>query len=419
VAAILGAHVGIHRSGYLVVLAAMVGGAGALMGIARRCASSGNLRAAVIWMAVANWSVSLAATAVAPFCVPITVVAAMLPSILAVPYVGVRTLGAISAGSMLVSLMVTAVGSLQDFSGLAAELPSWLPPGVTLLFTPFVAGLVVMVSANNSAGLRRVLTDALDANRRLRASEAALRESRTRLVAATDQERRRIARDLHDGAQQRLMAVALELHRVRRDHGPGCPARGGAHRLGREIQESIADLQRLAHGLCPPVLIDRGLGEALAEMIVRAPRRCRLEARSLPRFASDVEAAVYWCCVEAVQNFAKHAGAGSRLVVRIGDDGDGGLVFAVEDDGVGFDPARVQRGQGLTNMADRIGAAGGDIAVWSSPGQGVRVHGLIPAGRASYGPAVASAPQEHPGMPAQHPAGGRDLPRWAAARSRP
>jgi signal transduction histidine kinase len=395
VAAILGAHIGIHRNSYLVLLAAMVGGAGALMGAARRRAAAGNLRAAVVWMAVANWGVSLGATAVAPFCLPITVVAAMLPSILAVPYVGVRDLWAISTGSMVVALMVTAVGSLQDFSGLADQLPPWLPPLVILLFVPFIAGLVVMVSAHNSAGLRHALNDALEANRRLRVSEGELRESRARLVAATDQERRRIARDLHDGAQQRLIAVALGLNRARRDHAPACPAGDGVlAAFGLEIQESITELRRLASGLCPPVLSDRGLREALAEMIARAPHRCRMEAAPLPRFTPEVEAAVYWCCVEAVQNFGKHGGADARLVLRIAGDGDGGLMFDVEDDGVGFDPAQARRGQGLTNMADRIGAAGGQIDVWSSPGRGVRVHGVIPADTAS---GTRSSSCRHPG----------------------
>ena len=141
----------------------------------------------------------------------------------------------------------------------------------------------------------------------------------------------------------------------------------------------MAELRDLAHGVYPAVLTDRGLPEALAEMASRAPGQCLVEIGRLPRCAPEVEASVYWCCVEALQNVAKHAGEGTRALLRVDAGEPGVLTFDVEDDGPGFDPSMVQRGRGLTNMADRIGAVGGELVVSAAPGNGVRVHGVVPA----------------------------------------
>jgi signal transduction histidine kinase len=215
VVVIVTVHFTLHGSGYLLLLASMVGAAALLMGVGRRRVAEGRFEAGVVWVAVANWSVALGATAVATFCIPITVVASMLPSVLAVPYVRTRVLWRISAASMGVALVAVALGTVQDFSGLTAALPAWLPEAVLLAFVPFITGLVVLVSAHNSARLTFALDEALNANERLRASQAELLRSRARLAAATDAERRRIARDLHDGAQPRLLSLGLGLQRAR------------------------------------------------------------------------------------------------------------------------------------------------------------------------------------------------------------
>ena len=387
VAVILLVHTAVEPSPHLLLLAAMVALAAGLMGRGRRALKAGNVRAAVLWVAAANWGVSLGATAVATFCLPITVVAAMLPSILAVPYLGVRDLWRVSIASMIVATLVAAAGTLQDFSGLTADLEPWIPPAVMLFFLPFITGLVVTVSAHNSARLRRVLAEEVEANERLRASEAQLVRSRARLVAAIDEERRRIARDLHDGAQQRLICVALGLERARRALPPDQHEAAAVLRsLGPELCASMTELRALAYGLCPPVLADRGLGEALVELAERTQAPCRISVDDLPRFSPAVEGAVYWSCAEALQNVVKHAGPAATLRLRVALEGNGRLVFAVEDDGVGFDLARVERGQGLTNMADRVGAVGGELTVSSAPGQGARIHGVVPLAGVGDGP---------------------------------
>lgn len=392
VGVILGVQARLHPSGYLLLLAGMVALGAAAMGLGRRSLAAGNLERAVLWVAVANWGLSLVATTVATFCLPIMVLAAMLPSFLAVPYVAGRALWRIHAISMCVSTLAVVLGTTQEFSGLTGRLQPWIPPAVLIAFVPFMTGLVVMVNAHNSARLTRALLETLETNQRLRTSERELRESRSRLAVATDEERRRIARDLHDGVQQRLLSVALGVQRARRlaRHDPA-GADALLDRLSGELQESMAELRDLAHGVYPAVLTDRGLREALTELAGRAARPCVVEIGCLPRGTPEVEASVYWCCAEALQNVAKHAGEGARARLRVSAGPAGNLVFDVEDEGPGFDPTEHPPGHGLTNMADRIGAMGGELVVSSVPGCGVRVHGTVPA---VPGPAAAATGRE-------------------------
>jgi signal transduction histidine kinase len=372
-------YAGLHRTPYLLVLIVIVGVAGAVMGLGRRPLARGDLEGAVLWVAGANWAVAVGATAVATFCVPITAVAAILPSVLAVPYVGERALRRISIISMGAAVAVVAVGTLQDFSGMTGELQPWLPPAVLLAFVPFVTGLVVMVSAHNSARIGRALDETLDANRRLRSSEADLRQSRARLVVATDRARQRIARDLHDGAQQHLIALSLRIQRARRRMSDDDPAKHALAEMAGEVAASLASLRELAHGVYPAVLTDRGLAEALIELAARTPG-CRFTERSpVPRGSLGVEASVYWCCTEAVQNFVKHAGDAAQLHLTLSTDENGDLLFEAHDDGAGFDPADATQGQGLVNMADRIGAVGGELTIVAARGRGVHLRGHVPS----------------------------------------
>ncbi|HUK94628.1 MAG TPA: histidine kinase, partial [Gaiellaceae bacterium] len=204
-----------------------------------------------------------------------------------------------------------------------------------------------------------------------------LRASRARIVAAADEERRRIERDLHDGAQQHLVGVAVNLQVVRRlvDSNPE-RAKDILHELWDSAQEALAVFRDLAHGIYPPLLQDRGLAEALANAARRAPVPARVEAPGLRRYDAEVEATVYFCCLEALQNAGKHAGEGARATVRVWEE-EGGLLFEVADDGSGFADG-AGRGSGFTNMRDRLGAIGGELRIESALGDGTRVLGAIP-----------------------------------------
>jgi signal transduction histidine kinase len=217
----------------------------------------------------------------------------------------------------------------------------------------------------------------------LRADE--LRASRARVVAAADSERRKIERNLHDGAQQHLVALAVTV-RLAHQLATTDPAQAREllDQLGRDLQDAVQELRDLAHGIYPPVLMDRGLVAALESAAARAPLPVEVVAEGdVGRFAQEVEAAVYFCCLEALQNAGKHAGAGAAATVTIrrppAADGRDTVTFTVADDGAGFDPVgSAGRGHGFVNMGDRLGAIGGTVTVESAPGRGTRVTGSVP-----------------------------------------
>jgi signal transduction histidine kinase len=165
-----------------------------------------------------------------------------------------------------------------------------------------------------------------------------LRASRARVVAAADAERRRIERDLHDGAQQHLVALAVNL-RLARELAESDPvgARAVLEELAGDVHEALEEIRDLAHGIYPQLLVDRGLAEGLRAAASRAPLRARVETGAIGRYRPEVEATVYFCCVEALQNVAKHAGRDARTTLRVWEEQEA-LRFEVADDGPGFDP---------------------------------------------------------------------------------
>ncbi len=203
-----------------------------------------------------------------------------------------------------------------------------------------------------------------------------LRASRQRLVSAQDMERRRLERNLHDGAQQHLVALKVKLGLAEmllsRD-----PAKAAAtlEQLKGDADEALETLRDLARGIYPPLLADKGLVVALESQARKATLPVRVEAEGVGRYAQDVEATVYFCTLEALQNVQKYAQA-SQVVVHLSASEDT-LTFAVEDDGAGFDAAAVRKGAGLTNMNDRMDALGGSIQVSSQPGAGTCVRGAL------------------------------------------
>jgi signal transduction histidine kinase len=212
-----------------------------------------------------------------------------------------------------------------------------------------------------------------------------LRASRARVVAAADAERRKIERNLHDGAQQHLVALAVTV-RLAQQVAATDPdqARELLQQLGDDLQNAVQELRDLAHGIYPPLLMDRGLVPALESAAGRAPLPVEVVAAGdVGRFRQEVEAAIYFCCVEALQNATKHAGEGAAARVTIGRDagadGRDVVTFSVADDGAGFDPAgSATRGHGFVNMSDRLGAIGGTVEVDSALGRGTRVSGMVP-----------------------------------------
>jgi signal transduction histidine kinase len=210
-----------------------------------------------------------------------------------------------------------------------------------------------------------------------------LRASRSRIVTAASRERLRLERDLHDGAQQRLLAIQMELQRTRADTRD--PATQRALRdITDHVQAASGELVALAHGLYATVLRERGLPDALRAELGSAALPVTIVDDGIGRLDAAVEEAVYFCVLEAVQNAAKHAGTGALVDVTLSPRGDD-VAFTIADDGRGFDPARCAPGTGLVSIRDRVGAVGGEVAVSSAPGVGTRVTGLVPR----HGPATA------------------------------
>jgi len=205
-----------------------------------------------------------------------------------------------------------------------------------------------------------------------------LRGSRQRLVAAQDQERRRLERNLHDGAQQHLVAikVRLGLAEMLAVKDPA-KLKQTLAQLVADTDEALNTLRELARGIYPPLLADRGLVAALEGQVTRASIPVTVVAEGLGRYSQEVEAAVYFCCLEALQNIQKYARATAAQVSFSATASE--VRFEVRDDGSGFDPATVSRGSGLQNMEDRLNALGGSLEVRSRPGHGAAVTGTVPA----------------------------------------
>jgi len=204
-----------------------------------------------------------------------------------------------------------------------------------------------------------------------------LRASRARVVTAADVERRRMERDLHDGAQEQLVLLGLKLGQAGRliDEDPA--AATAIHgELRADLHEALSQLRDLAHGIYPAVLEAQGLPAALREAVERAAIPAELHCDGARRYRPELEAAVYFCCLEALQNAAKHAGSGARVTVDLTERGRT-LIFEVTDDGQGYEPADGSTGMGLQNMADRIGALGGELTIRSVPGSGTTISGSI------------------------------------------
>ncbi|MEO6122231.1 MAG: histidine kinase, partial [Ilumatobacteraceae bacterium] len=206
-----------------------------------------------------------------------------------------------------------------------------------------------------------------------------LQESRLRIVSAGDAERRKLERNLHDGAQQHLVAMAVKL-RIAEELIEDDPIEAVKviEELRGNLKDAITDLRALAHGIFPPLLSSGGLREALPAAAGRTPLDATVDTAGIGRYSPEIESTVYYCCLEALQNAGKHAG-GDAVVTISASDANGLLVFEISDDGVGFDPGPAGvRGHGFVNMIDRVGTVKGRLTVVSAPGQGTSIRGEIP-----------------------------------------
>jgi len=265
---------------------------------------------------------------------------------------------------------VSKVAPVRDRDELLGALTVTKPPNDPLSVPE--AKLVDDLAAQAGLVLRNVrLTE------ELRANLDELRASRQRLVSAQDGERRRIERNIHDGAQQQLVALAVQA-RIAEGVAGSDPdkVRDLLRSLQEGLQETLGDLRDLARGIYPPLLADQGLVAAIEAQARRATMSVIVEASDVGRYSQEAEAAVYFCVLEALQNVAKYAEVSTAKVNLRGGPGEVG--FEVRDEGLGFDPATIADGTGVQGMRDRLAALGGDLIVNSTPGRGTSVTGAVP-----------------------------------------
>jgi PAS domain S-box-containing protein len=265
------------------------------------------------------------------------------------------------------------------------EIRSGGMPVAALVHDPALAEAPVMTEVAQGYAQMALQNQRLETE--LRSSLSELQASRSRIMSAADEERRRIERDLHDGAQQRLLALTIQLE-LAGELVESDPGKGAARlrELVKDANEAMADIRSLAHGLYPSLLVERGLVGALSEAAAACPLPTTVTTRAVGRYAPEIEGAVYFCCLEALQNAAKHAEGASSAAITIWQEE--GVHFEVLDDGAGLPEGYTGHGAGLTNMRDRLGAMGGTLAIESNPGRGTRVKGAVPVRPVELAPPI-------------------------------
>lgn len=368
---------------WLLALVIPVGGLAVALQVARRAADRGDATQAVVIVAVGNWLVALAVTFVVPFIWSVFLLTVLMPLVLAVPHVARDRFVLMMGASVMVIGGVSLLGLTQMVTGITDDVPTWVANTVVVLALAavFVTIAVVILQAHSQqdAALQRLVRTniELSESQDLLADQAAeLRTSRSRLASAADQERRRIERDLHDGAQQRLVGLAVRLgvlsSQVDETHTDTIAS------MRDELNGAIEELRELAHGIYPPLLANEGLGSALRAAARRCPMTTKVVADPVERYSPEVETALYFCGLEAMQNSIKHAGPNTSIEIAIRSLADE-VELSVADDGLGFNGAEAEPQGGLLNMRDRIGAVGGTLSVCSRPSGGVEVNARVPS----------------------------------------
>jgi signal transduction histidine kinase len=292
--------------------------------------------------------------------------------------------GALRDPSLTLAYWLPEYGRWTDVHGHPAELPQSDSgrattlierdgePMAALVHHPSLADEPQLLDAVTAAAAISLENGRLQAELKARLDE--LRGSRRRVIEAGQEERQRLERNLHDGAQQRLIALSLELGLLEERVAADPEAKHRLDRARRQIALSLEELRDIARGIHPAVVTGHGLGVALESLAAHAPLPVRLQVDVDGRMPERLEVAAYYVVSEGLVNVAKHARARSASVAVAQEDGQ--VVVEVADDGVGG--ADTERGSGLRGLADRVEALGGRLRVWTPPGRGTRVRAEMP-----------------------------------------
>jgi len=328
----------------------------------------GDYQRSITVVCIGNWVGAMLITLISPPLLPVMVLVALVPVAFAEPYVSLRRGLVFTIVSAVVVLGMTVLARFTQISDAVGQVPHWVETAFVLIALPANALHLMAIVWNNAGALRT-------SESRLAEHAAELTASRTRLITAADEERRRLERDLHDGAQQHLVALSVLVQLSRNaEHDQRQELLTEASDL---VSMAIAEIRRLAHGIYPPLLVSGGLTEALPALAGRASVPVQVNISDLDRYPPSTEAALYYCCSEALQNAVKHAGPEATITVTAGAD-ERVLRLTIADTGTGFDPAII--GTGLTNMTDRLSAIGGRLTIDTAIGRGTRVTAVVDCG---------------------------------------
>jgi signal transduction histidine kinase len=353
------------RAPWLLAIVAVCAAQCVVLAAALRLARQTRYQQSTTLFCIGTWASVLLLTFITPALLPVWMLGALVPVAFAEPYIRWQrglAFAVITAGC---ALALGALARFQHISHLDGQSPRWIETAFIVAGLPYLTLQILVIVWNNANALR--MSEAQLAER-----AAQLEASRNRLITAADEERRRLERDLHDGAQQHLVALAVLIQLARTaEHDRYQPLLIEASGL---VETAIAEIRRLAHGIYPPLLVSGGLAQALPAVAARAPVPVRLNLACLGRYPASIETALYFCCSEALQNAAKHGGPDTTVTITAHAD-DRMLTLTVSDTGRGFDPATI--GTGLTNMTDRLSAIGGNLVFDTAPGRGTRVTAVI------------------------------------------
>lgn len=317
-------------------------------------------------LALATWMSAIGITAASPFILPASSLWVLMPIVLPLVVLTRRIARRILVGTVLSAVLVVAIGTLIPD-------PFRIAPPM-----PVAAGIVIgtVVSITVVIAYSLALSFERSAEQRV-----ILRDSRKRIISAAYDARRQIERDLHDGAQQRLVSTSVRLALVGRLlRTDPLRAETTLAEAAADLKLALQDLRELAHGIYPPLLVERGLGPALTAATRPAPFPVNVDVPP-ERLPMDLEATLYFCCLEGVQNAVKHASPTQQWIsMRVSDgyDAHPQIEFSIRDDGVGFDSSRAFSTVGLTNINDRVEAVGGVVTIEAAPGHGTQILGHVP-----------------------------------------
>jgi signal transduction histidine kinase len=337
-----------------------------------------DVAAAMWWEAAGTWGIALIVVGVIPDATPIMVLNLIGPLVTGAVYLDASQMRRLISAGVVVAVALGALGFRSEGTGIEDAIPEWL---FQVIMVVYLALHVIVMSVSLSAAnrVRLATIDALvAANEALVRADSDLRESRRRVISAGDRERVRIERNIHDGAQQRLVALAVQLRLASQLADNGAPVTPGQlDAMHAESREAIDELRELARGIYPSVLTERGLEDALRSVARRSPNPVEVVYDLDHELAPDDAAAIYFVCLEALQNVAKHAGAEATAKVTLEGRVDS-LTVSIIDDGLGCDPTAIGASRGLLNMADRAGALGGELTVQSVSAHGTRITMVLP-----------------------------------------